>query len=177
MVGGQNRIRVETKGSVTSVTVAPARNPISLVFGLLALCWGLGIGTHVVDGLRSGKLPGLGPKLFVAAGLLGTVAIAAVISFNVVWNLFGFWQTTFDTKNLTVTMRVGGLQRAWSYPLQDVRNVRVNEHRTRSRLVTRTIAFDYRGKIRHATPRLFNHEASALIDGPFRALTQQSAEP
>jgi hypothetical protein len=143
----------------------------------LILSWCLGGGAHVVDGFRSGKLPGLGPKLFVAAWLLGTVAIAVVVSFNVVWNVLGFWQTTFDTKKLTVTMRVGGLARAWAYPLQDVRNVRVSEHRSRNRLVTRTIAFDYRGKIRHATPRLSTHEASALIDGPFRALTQQSTEP
>jgi hypothetical protein len=174
MYGGHSRIEAGTEGSVTTVTVAPARNPVSAVFGLIALTWCLGGLSFGINVLRSSTLPSLGPKVFFVLWVLFAVAIAVVASFNLVWNLFGFWQTAFDTEKLTVTMRLGRLARAQSYSLADVQNVRISERRGRGTLVMRTIAFDYRGKTCYATPRLSRGEAGVLLEGPFQPLTQQA---
>jgi hypothetical protein len=160
-----DHLRVETQGALTLVTFAPARNPLLVLMGVLALC----VTSPLLAAAGSGKMFASGSVPVAVFSLLLFLVFLGSCLGAAIWTLCGSWHTMIDAETLTVTMRVGPLARRWSYPLVDVQNVRISKRRTRGGFIRR-IAFDFRGKRRYATPSLSRYEERVLLDGPFDEL-------
>jgi hypothetical protein len=98
--------------------------------------------------------------------------VAALVTVDAVWKLFGTEELVLTNESLTITTSVCGVKRTRSFEVSRIERVRVQERRTR-RLIRRTIAFKYDGESVSSTSQLSDAEGRELLDGPLRDLARR----
>jgi len=95
----------------------------TIVVGCLWLfCWWVGCAAGLIALLEAG--PDRPPIFVLVLAPLGMVAIGAPYSYFVLWNIAGKEIVTIANGQLTITRDILGLDRAHSYPVNQIRNLR-----------------------------------------------------
>ena len=153
------------------VAVIPSRNDwvsrIAVVFQLLAF-WALAVASVLT--LTQISLAPVAAVIGMVIIALLAVVIAALVTVDGFWKLYGSEELILTNESLTLTRSLFGVKNSRTFSVSRIRGIRVQERRTR-RIVRRTIAFDYDGKHVSSTSQLSNEEGQALLEGPLRDLT------
>ena len=165
------RIREMRSGDTLRVIIGPRRNWLHVLFAVFAA---IGLSIAIQEPARdiiSGKIP-LGPTFFVCACFCGALAIVGMAVLNALWVVWGIWEIVITNKTITTTRTLFSFVRSESFDRSDIRNLRLNEIKSGKGLIFRSVCIDYRGELKHLTPRVSEDEGYALMMGPLNDLEQ-----
>ncbi len=168
------RIIVDERPDETLINIGPRKSENSIGYAVFSLAAAVGFykaGSEAV----AGRVPEGWPLAFIYFWMLCSLSFFLIGVFNALWNLWGHWQVMIREGVLTIHVELFRWQRTWTYERNAISSVRILETRGRGSLVMRTVAFEFNGKTKHATPNLTSSESDYLLIGPMRELISKES--